>query len=356
MTRRQLLRALLVVGLTLLAWQVARPPGDRPGPDASGSSAGLTWSEQAFAGTLRGGPWDEVLMSRAASDFERRAAEGSSLSYHYTVYARWARQRLGQDTGTPLSTYDQAMLDYLGSRPDPAEALLEIAATRADHAGGPTAQELYMQWSQGFFSSTRAASLVERVRAHLETRRLQGATVADIGSGPGHFSRALLDLVGPGGRVLALDIDPSVARVQPWIARLDPVFSRIEFRVIRNEPGVSGLRPTDRVDVAFLMDVHILGGRTLAPPADQQVRWLDSLYRGLRPGGSLFVFESHGGRRELDQTVQILARSAFGHHVRAATGPGPQSTRQDSSFIAVATRVRQSAPKPGPGRPPAPEG
>jgi len=279
-------------------------------------------------------------MSRAAADFERRAAEGTSLSYHYTVYARWARQRLGQDTGNRLSTFDQAMLDYLQSRPDPAEALLEIAATRADHAGGPTAQELYMQWSQGFFSSTRAASLVERVRAHLDTARLKGATVADIGSGPGHFSRALLDLVGSGGRVLALDIDPSVARVQPWIARLDPPFGRIEFRIIENSAGVSGLLQADRIDVAFLMDVHILGGRTLAPAADQQVRWLDSLHQGLKPGGSLFLFESHGGRRELDQTLRILARSAFGDRIQAATGAGPQSRAEDSSFVAVATRAR----------------
>jgi ubiquinone/menaquinone biosynthesis C-methylase UbiE len=68
----------------------------------------------------------------------------------------------------------------------------------------------------------------ERVLRMLRVRR--GATIADVGSGPGYFTTRLARAVGPRGRVYAVDPEPEVLKV--LVKRLNgatnvtPVLSR----------------------------------------------------------------------------------------------------------------------------------
>ena len=57
-----------------------------------------------------------------------------------------------------------------------------------------------------------------------------GATVADLGCGPGVFTLAMADLVGPTGRVVAIDVEPAMlARVRAR-AEAAGVLARLDLR------------------------------------------------------------------------------------------------------------------------------
>lgn len=331
--------ALVVAAFTLILQITAR----KPGPEEPAASLGwLLESERAFVRVLRGGRWDNRTMQAAMADFERLGAQDPFYGHHYLVYARWARERLEKAPKSYLTSYDLAMLRYLESREDPAEALLFLAGRRVDPASHYV-PELYHQWSKGFFSSDRGRSLLDEILPHINPARLKGATVADIGSGPGQFARSLLDLVGDQGKVLAIDICPSVAEVQAPMALLDPDFARIHFRILpRGDRGV-GVLPEEALDFAFLMDVHLFSFSPEESDPQFQEDWLEALHAALRPGGTFFLFESSGAPQALEQTLQWLTRSRL--RGQEWSGPGLHGT---SSFFVQVQKAEEAPPSSEP--------
>lgn len=80
-----------------------------------------------------------------------------------------------------------------------------------------------------------------------------GATVADLGCGPGVFTLAMAELVGPAGRVVAVDVEPAMLAHVRTRAEAAGVLPRVDLR--RCEATRLGLRePLDFV-LAFWM-VH----------------------------------------------------------------------------------------------------
>jgi predicted methyltransferase len=104
-------------------------------------------------------------------------------------------------------------------------------------------------------------------------------TAVDVGAGTGYFLARLSGAVGPGGRVIATDIEPDMVRYMK---------ERAEREKLANVEAV--LAPTDDVGVApgtadriLFVDVwHHIGDRE---------RYAAKLARALRPGGAVLIID-----------------------------------------------------------------
>jgi len=103
----------------------------------------------------------------------------------------------------------------------------------------------------------------------------RGQVVADVGAGPGYFTRRLARAVGPSGHVYAVD---------PELAMLDVLRERLHAARLTNVTPVLGrgddpLLPAGRCDLALIVDAyhHIENGAV----------FLRKVARALRRGGRL---------------------------------------------------------------------
>ena len=108
----------------------------------------------------------------------------------------------------------------------------------------------------------------------------RGATVLELGPGPGYFSVEAARIVGPGGRIICLDIQPGM---------LQMLAGRLEEASVTNAYPLAGDATrlplaAASVDAAFL--VTVLGEIPDRPQA------LAELRRVLKPGGVLSLSES----------------------------------------------------------------
>lgn len=108
-----------------------------------------------------------------------------------------------------------------------------------------------------------------------------GGTWADIGAGDGAFTLALADLLGPGGRIVAVDRDARALAEN--------------VRTVRSRfPGVD--LTTLMADLTGKLDLPELDGLVAANslhyvPRDRQVAVIRGLAAHLRPGGRFVVVE-----------------------------------------------------------------
>ena len=131
-------------------------------------------------------------------------------------------------------------------------------------------------------------------RTDLLVRALQlrpGMVVADIGAGTGYLSRRMAPAVMPGGRILAVDVQPQMVRLLQDAVRQSGL-QQIEPR-LGAEDDVK--LPLASVDLALMVDVY----HELAWPHEV----LASIVRALKPGG-LLVFVEY---RAEDPNVPIKA-------------------------------------------------
>ncbi|MBC7941260.1 MAG: class I SAM-dependent methyltransferase [Chitinophagaceae bacterium] len=106
-----------------------------------------------------------------------------------------------------------------------------------------------------------------------------GMVVADIGAGTGYLSRRMAGAVAPGGRVLAVDVQPEMVRLlRTMVARTG--LKNIEPR-LGTETDVA--LPEASVDLAIMVDVY----HELAWPHEV----LTSILRALKPGARLVFVE-----------------------------------------------------------------
>jgi len=106
-----------------------------------------------------------------------------------------------------------------------------------------------------------------------------GQTVADLGAGSGYFSFRIAPLVGPTGKVLAIDIEP---------AMLEAIAQRAQREHVDNVATVHGsaqdphLAPGS-VDLLFMVDVY----HELEYPYEMMTR----VRAALKPGGRVALIE-----------------------------------------------------------------
>jgi SAM-dependent methyltransferase len=107
----------------------------------------------------------------------------------------------------------------------------------------------------------------------------KGSTVADIGAGVGFFTWRLAEVVGPGGKVYANDIQPEMIQMlkknmkERSITNVEPVLGKID------DPKL----PKGAVDLALLVDVY----HEFSEPQ----KMLDRIRESLKPDGRLVLLE-----------------------------------------------------------------
>jgi 2-polyprenyl-3-methyl-5-hydroxy-6-metoxy-1,4-benzoquinol methylase len=130
-----------------------------------------------------------------------------------------------------------------------------------------------------------------------------GQTVVDIGCGLGYFSLALAKLVGPSGRVVALDVQPQMVRRARSRAECQGLADRIDFHICT--PNRLGLtNPVDFV-LAFWV-VH-----EVADPEGL----LNEVSSFLRPHGRLLIAEPKGHVSAARFAATVELAHSVGYHI-----------------------------------------
>ncbi len=128
----------------------------------------------------------------------------------------------------------------------------------------------------------------------------KGSHVLDFGCGPGSYIIPLADLIGPSGKIYALDIHPLALKMVKKRAAKKHLAN---LTTIQSD-GLTGL-PNGSIDVALLYDVfHDLGRPEIV---------LKELHKVLKPAGILSLSDHHLKENEIISGVTssglfILAR------------------------------------------------
>lgn len=106
-----------------------------------------------------------------------------------------------------------------------------------------------------------------------------GMVVADIGAGTGYLSRRMAKVVGRGGKVLAVDVQPEMIQMLKQLAQQAQLSQIVPVQCSATDVGL----PPGSVDLAIMVDVY----HELAYPFEV----LASITRALKPGGRVVFVE-----------------------------------------------------------------
>lgn len=165
--------------------------------------------------------------------------------------------------------------------------LLGIACGAPSPAGGKGAPPAPKRQPANVMSFEGAAWLEREGRAEAEKPEVvlaamelrEGMTVAEIGAGTGFFSRRLAKAVGPGGKVLAVDIQPEMLDLLKTYAAKEGITNIVPILGTETDPKL----PAHGVDRILLVDVY----HELQKPEPMLARIRDSL----APGGTVTLVE-----------------------------------------------------------------
>ena len=96
-----------------------------------------------------------------------------------------------------------------------------------------------------------------------------GDTVADIGAGTGYFSLPIARLVGPTGRVLAVDIQPEMLTIIEERARAGKIANIVPILATETDP----MLPDNTVDLVLMVDAY----HEFSFPREVMTRVVDAL-------------------------------------------------------------------------------
>jgi ubiquinone/menaquinone biosynthesis C-methylase UbiE len=161
-------------------------------------------------------------------------------------------------------------------------------------------------WWLGWFLVVPLRRLWQDPRSILSPYVTEGATVLEPGPGMGFFTIELARLVGPAGRVIAVDVQPRMLAALRRRADRAGLGGRIELREARDgRLGVDDL--AGKVDFALAFAV-------VHEVPDVPALFAD-LARALRPGGRLLVAEPRGHVREAEFRTTLERAATAGLRV-----------------------------------------
>jgi ubiquinone/menaquinone biosynthesis C-methylase UbiE len=146
--------------------------------------------------------------------------------------------------------------------------------------------------------------LVENPYKLFRTFIRQGMIVLEPGCGMGYFTIPLADMVGPTGKVIAMDIEPRMIAVLEKRASKAGMFERIERRL--GEPERLPLEDLrESVDLAAVL--HMLH------ETPDQGRFLGEIYHALKKGGKIFILEpkGHVSQKDFETSIAIAKAQGF---------------------------------------------
>lgn len=156
----------------------------------------------------------------------------------------------------------------------------------------------------------------------------EGDTVIDIGAGTGFWTRPLAMLVGPSGRVIAVDVEPIMLDEIRAMAREDG-FQNVE--VVQSQEDHIPL-PDGVADAATL-------GFVLHEPPDPAA-FLSEVSRVLKPGGRMLVIEWHKRETEQGPPVEHRLSLAESHELMRAQGYGVEEIPSPNEDLYILLRTR----------------
>ena len=149
-----------------------------------------------------------------------------------------------------------------------------------------------------------------------------GMTAVDIGCGMGHFTLGMAKLVGPGGKVVAVDLQEEMLATLGRRARKAGLSDRIVLH--RCRPDFLGVEePADFV-LAFWM-VHEVRDKP---------RFFAQISAFLKPGGRLLLVEPK----------LHVTRSSFGRTVEACRAAGFRLLGEPAVALSRAVRMEKGGP------------
>ena len=132
----------------------------------------------------------------------------------------------------------------------------------------------------------------------------EGMVVLEPGCGMGYFTLPLARMVGPKGRVVAVEIQSKMLSILERRARKAALLDRIELRQV----GAEGLGVEDLSGgVDFAVALHMVH------EIPDQSSFFNEVWRALKPGGKLLVVEPRGhvSQDQFEQTVAAAEEIGF---------------------------------------------
>jgi ubiquinone/menaquinone biosynthesis C-methylase UbiE len=182
-----------------------------------------------------------------------------------------------------------SLLVIAGQAQEPAASDSKLPPPLQEYFGRPIAQTMHYTGAEWLIRDVRERE--ERCSLMLANLGVRvGQTILDMGCGNGFYSLSLAKMVGPGGRILATDIQPEMlvmlrARAeQEGIENITPILGSV------HDPRV----PAASVDLVLLVDVY----HEFSHPAQM----LAAMRQALKPQGLMVLVEY----RAEDPEVPIL--------------------------------------------------
>ncbi len=165
----------------------------------------------------------------------------------------------------------------------------------------PTEQQRVCPWWLCFTFDNPVRKLLHNPEAILKPYVQPGNTVIDVGAGMGYFSIPLAKLVGPAGRVTAIDIQARMLSALTRRAQRHGVSERITTHLAM--PDSLGQHAKADFVLAFWM-VH---------ETPDQKKFLAEIYNLLKPDGLFLIAEPkmHVSKRNFSRTVETAKEVGF---------------------------------------------
>jgi ubiquinone/menaquinone biosynthesis C-methylase UbiE len=132
----------------------------------------------------------------------------------------------------------------------------------------------------------------------------EGMIVLEPGCGMGYFTLPLARMVGPRGRVIAVEVQAKMLSALDRRAGKANLLDRIELRQV----GAEGLGVEDLVgQVDFAVAIHVVH------EVPEQAFFFEEVWKALKPGGKLLVIEpkGHVSEAKFEQTLTKAENAGF---------------------------------------------